>query len=409
MAAGKFSFMDIMNEKSKAAAGAGMVEDYTEIYLSPFDVKESKSNFYSMENIQQLADTFLAVGQQEPTVLAKIDGEYEIISGHRRNRANKLLVEQGHEKYKSVRYLYKDMTRAMFELSLIVGNAYNRELTAYEKTEQEARLKEAIIKAKREDGIEVPGTMREMIADILGESQTNVARMDKINATLSESAKEEFRKGNIGITAAYEISKLPEEEQNEIAKQAAAGNEIRAQEIAKRVQERKAGDSYETPHPESITSICYSCLNYLDCNVKTGACKKCDQYIDKAEAEKTEEQRYDEEQAEIDRQTKARLKEKADAERIAELPSEKIEEKKVNEIKIAAMYYEDVVRGKKTFELRKNDRNYKVGQGLKLLEFKDGKHTGRIIEADIGYMLEDYTGLAEGYCILGIKVKDYNG
>mgnify|MGYP002596537532 CR=1 FL=1 len=31
------------------------------------------------------------------------------------------------------------------------------------------------------------------------------------------------------------------------------------------------------------------------------------------------------------------------------------------------------------------------------------------IDADIIYMLEDYTGLTEGYCILGIRVTDYTG
>lgn len=72
-------------------------------------------------------------------------------------------------------------------------------------------------------------------------------------------------------------------------------------------------------------------------------------------------------------------------------------------------YYEDVVSGKKGFELRKNDRGYKQGDSLKMLEFKDGKHTGRTIDADIIYMLEDYTGLTEGYCILGIRVTDYTG
>ncbi|WP_370840611.1 DUF3850 domain-containing protein [Phascolarctobacterium faecium] len=42
--------------------------------------------------------------------------------------------------------------------------------------------------------------------------------------------------------------------------------------------------------------------------------------------------------------------------------------------------YEDVVSGKKGFELRKNDRGYKQGDSLKMLEFKDGKHTGRTID-----------------------------
>lgn len=36
--------------------------------------------------------------------------------------------------------------------------------------------------------------------------------------------------------------------------------------------EVRAGDDYETPHPEGITSICYSCTEYETCNVKTGTC-----------------------------------------------------------------------------------------------------------------------------------------
>ena len=91
------------------------------------------------------------------------------------------------------------------------------------------------------------------------------------------------------------------------------------------------------------------------------------------------------------------------------LPSEGNIEHKQHELKIAASYYEDVISGKKSFELRKNDRGYKQGDSLKMLEFKDGKHTGRTIDADIIYMLEDYTGLTEGYCILGIRVTDYTG
>ena len=198
-------------------------------------------------------------------------------------------------------------------------------------------------------------------------------------------------------------------EQKEIAEKAAAGENVRAKEIAEKVAEKKAGDDYETPHPESITSLCYSCQKYKDCNVKTGTCQKCDQYINKAEAEKTDEQRYSEEQDAIDRQTKKKLQERADAEKMEHLPSEGNIEHKQHELKIVASDYEDVISGKKSFELRKNDRGYKQGDSLKMLEFKDGKHTGRTIDADIIYMLEDYTGLTEGYCILGIRVTDYTG
>ena len=123
----------------------------------------------------------------------------------------------------------------------------------------------------------------------------------------------------------------------------------------------------------------------------------------------TDEQRYSEEQDAIDRQTKKKLQERADAEKMEHLPSEGNIEHKQHELKIVASDYEDVISGKKSFELRKNDRGYKQGDSLKMLEFKDGKHTGRMIDADIIYMLEDYTGLTEGYCILGIRVTDYTG
>lgn len=402
MAAGKFSFMDIMNAQSKESA-TETVSKYTEIYLSPNEVEDTESNFYSQDNIQELADSFLTVGQQQPTVLGRIDGKYKIISGHRRNAANKLLIEQGHEEYKSVRFLYRDMSAATLELSLIVGNAFNRELTAYEKTEQAARLKSALLRAKQEDGLEIQGKLRDVIAELLGESSTNIGRMESINNNLTDEAKEQFKAGNLGITAAYETSKLPEEEQNAIAEQAAAGESVRAKEIAEKVQEKKAGDDYRTPHPESLTSICYSCLNYSTCNVKTGTCEKCDEYVNKAEAEKTDEQRYNEEQDRIDKQTKKRLEEKEREGKLDNVLNSK-PEKKIHELKLGATFFGDVAAGVKNFELRKNDRGFKTGDGLRLNEIKDGAETGRYIDADIIYMLEDYTGLAEGYCILGIKL-----
>ena len=351
----------------------------------------------------------MTVGQQQPTVLGRVNGEYKIVSGHRRNLANILNIERGHEEFKKVRYLYKDMSGAMSELSLLIGNAYNRELTAWEKTQQAQRLKEALLRAKDEDGLEIAGKLRDVIAELMNESPTNIARMDSINNNATPEIKEEFAKGTIGVTTAYEAAKLPPEEQKAIAEKAAAGESIRAKEIAAKVAEKKAGDSYETPHPESITSLCYSCKRYKDCNVKTGTCEKCDQYINKAEAEKTDEQRYSEEQDKIDRDTKKKLQERADREKMEKLPSDGKADHKTHDIKIASSYYEDIISGKKKFELRKNDRGYKVGDSLKMLEFADGKHTGRTIDADIIYMLEDYTGLEEGYCILGIDVTAHSG
>lgn len=404
---GKFGINDILNAKSMAA-GAGAVSEYTEIWLSPYDVKPSESNFYSQENIEELADSFLAVGQQEPTVLGRMNGEFKIVSGHRRNLANIMNIERGHEEFKKVRYLYRDMTEAMFELSLLIGNAYNRELTAWEKTQQAQRLKEALLRAKEEDGLEITGKLRDIIAELMNESPTNIARMESINNNAAQEIKEQLKDGTMGITAAYEAAKLTEEEQKEIAADAAAGGNVRAKEIAQKVAEKKAGDSYETPHPESITSLCYSCQRYKDCNVKTGTCEKCDQYINKAEAEKTDEQRYSEEQDRIDRDTKKKLREQADRERMETLPSDEEKEHITHETKIGTSRYEDMISDRLRFLLRKN-RDYKVGDSIKMLEFDNGRHTGRTIDADIIYLLENYTGLEEGYCILGIDVTAHSG
>lgn len=406
----KFGINDILNAKSKAAGVPAATEGYKEIYLSPYEVKEAPENTHQkLEGIEELADSFLHVGQEQPTVLARIKSEYHIIDGHRRNAANILNLERGHKEYEKVLYRYMDMSEAMYELRMLAGNGYTQPLTAYEKTRLVERTKAALIRAKEEDGLEIQGKMRDLIAAMLNESSTNVARMESISNNATPEVKEQLKSGNMGITAAYEAAKLPENEQKAIAAKAAAGEDIRAKEIAAKVAEKKAGDSYETPHPESITSLCYSCERYKDCNVKTGTCKKCDQYINKSEAEKTDEQRYNEEQDKIDRQTRKGLKERADKEKMENLPSDRKAEGKVHEIKIAPSCYDDVTSGRKRFELQKNGRGYKVGDSLKMLEYGEGKHTGRIIDAEIIYMLEDYAGLEEGYCILGIDVKAFSG
>ena len=48
----------------------------------------------------------------------------------------------------------------------------------------------------------------------------------------------------------------------------------------------------------------------------------------------------------------------------------------------------------------RNDTNRDTNRDDGIIE-----DTGREIKADIIYMLEDYSGLEEGWCILGIKVR----
>lgn len=76
---------------------------------------------------------------------------------------------------------------------------------------------------------------------------------------------------------------------------------------------------------------------------------------------------------------------------------------KIHELKILTKYFNAVVDGTKTFELRKDDRDFKVGDLIRLHEF-DGEYTGRNSLYEITYKLNggEY-GLEKGYCILSIK------
>lgn len=115
--------------------------------------------------------------------------------------------------------------------------------------------------------------------------------------------------------------------------------------------------------------------------------------------EKTAEQKYNEEQARIDKDVKKKLEERHDEEVQAAGPTYQ-----THELKLTDVFWEDVASGKKKFELRKNDRGYKVGDTLLMMRYADGKDMGDRLTLKITYMLEEYTGLAEGYAILGTEL-----
>lgn len=76
---------------------------------------------------------------------------------------------------------------------------------------------------------------------------------------------------------------------------------------------------------------------------------------------------------------------------------------KTHELKILPKYFKDVVDGYKKFELRKNDRDFQIGDSLLLKEF-DGDYTGDSVQVVITYIFQggEY-GLDKDYVILGIE------
>ena len=73
-------------------------------------------------------------------------------------------------------------------------------------------------------------------------------------------------------------------------------------------------------------------------------------------------------------------------------------------------YYQAVLKRTKTFEIRKDDSDYEVGDILELQEWNGKEYTVHKISREITYILRDAEkyGLQEGYCILAIQPIGWN-
>lgn len=76
----------------------------------------------------------------------------------------------------------------------------------------------------------------------------------------------------------------------------------------------------------------------------------------------------------------------------------------VHELKILPKWFNDVRSRKKNFEMRKNDRDFKVNDKLILKEWERGKYTGKELERFIEYIYygDGTYGLSDEYVILGL-------
>ena len=77
----------------------------------------------------------------------------------------------------------------------------------------------------------------------------------------------------------------------------------------------------------------------------------------------------------------------------------------MHELKTINPFFEDVWSGLKDFEVRKNDRDFKVGDILKLVEYGESKnYVPRFIFKEIKYILKGgQYGISDEYVVLGIK------
>lgn len=74
----------------------------------------------------------------------------------------------------------------------------------------------------------------------------------------------------------------------------------------------------------------------------------------------------------------------------------------IHDLKIYTSYFQDVQDRKKNFEIRFNDRNFKVGDILLLREYlpDEDKFTGKSVEREVVY-ITDYAQ-RDGFVVMGI-------
>lgn len=452
----KFNLTELLNQRSKEVAEPMQQGQQSEAVTSQegvsgtadiYDLIPSKGNFYSVEDVQDLKQSIELLGVLQPLLVTdkEEDGKRRIIAGHRRRLAVMQLVEEGKERFRYVPILIKPTQNAILDkLALIMANRF-REKTDWEKMTEALETEDLVLKLKETTNI--PGRTRDLLAEILETSPAQVGRYKAIYNNLIPELMAEFKANNIVVSVIYEASGLPEEYQKQAAeifrenevltlpdikqlkKHYDAAQQIPGQMDIDQLQqeeqpepnvhenENHAGNEENQteqttepeedfdPQPDTVTSLCYGCTHYEDCREKKATVTSCNNYVNRREANKTAEERYNEEQAAIDRETKRKLQEMQQEEKMQHLPSD--EQKKQRDIRLSRSQYEEITTGRLTFLLLKKD-GFKVGEELELPEYAEGQPTGRKADLEIIYVMDDRTGLDDNYCIIGFNVTAFD-
>lgn len=464
-AAKKFNLTELLNQRSKeageqqkteqqqATAGAEVVtsEEGVSSTADIYDLIPSKGNFYSVEDVQDLKQSIELLGVLQPLLVTdeEEDGKRRIIAGHRRRLAVMQLVDEGKERFRRVPILIKPKKNAIIDrLALIMANRF-REKTDWERMTEALETEKLVLELK--GSMNIPGRTRDLLAEIIETSPAQLGRYKAIYNNIIPELMAEFKANRIVVSVIYEASGLPEDYQkqaaevfreNEVltlsdikqlkknweASQQIPGqmdiNQLQEQPEEQQAQENTADDEtdvqqeetategageateqqpeYVDPQPESMTSLCYSCTHYEECHDKTATVTSCNAYENRREAQKTDEERYNEEQAAIDRETQKKLREMQQEEKMQHLPSDDRKEKtiRVSPDKMKAVAIDHT----RPYMILKND-DYREGDTVKLIEFAEGRATGNTADMKIICMDDDTTSsaLEEGYCVIALQ------
>ena len=218
----------------KVNVGAMVAHDVFKLDTSPMQVVQiplsqlivNEHNFFTVEDVQELADHIALHGLFDPlTVCAAGEGKYRIVAGHRRRKALETLGR------KDAPCIIKNYDGEDSEMvALIQSNLTSRELTYYEKMEAVIRLEKAL-RSMKERGVELPGRLRDHLAEQTNESASAVHRMQYIHKNLSPALLEALRREQIGESVADELAHSPKKVQTEFEQRLARGETVRAQDV----------------------------------------------------------------------------------------------------------------------------------------------------------------------------------
>lgn len=170
-------------------------------------------NFYGVRDVEALADSIKLNGLLEPLIVypyGSAAGLYRLISGHRRLAALQLNKAEA----APCRIVEKPASAAREDLMLISANG-QRTKTGPEVAAEAQRMTDALLALKKE-GVELPGRLRDIVAEALGVSSTALARKKVINDGLKVPGfRQAWESGKMGETVAYELAQLPSEKQYE--------------------------------------------------------------------------------------------------------------------------------------------------------------------------------------------------
>ncbi|MDE7194661.1 MAG: ParB/RepB/Spo0J family partition protein [Oscillospiraceae bacterium] len=198
----------------KAAASDSFIDSLKMLEVE--DIIPNESNFYEMTEIEELAEDIERQGLMSVLVVTEDNGEFHLISGHRRLAAVKLLIGEGRRKSTTVPCYIKSAKSAdETQLDLIMLNATQRKYSDSDTMREYEEL-ERIFKAMEQAGKPVKGKIRNNIARVLNVSPAQIGKIDNIKHNAIPDVEQAVKSGEMSISTANEVAKLAPEQQKEI-------------------------------------------------------------------------------------------------------------------------------------------------------------------------------------------------